>query len=258
MSDERFLRSEMMLGKDALSKLSKAHVAVFGVGGVGGYVCEALARSGIGNIDIIDNDDVSESNINRQIIALTSTIGREKVDVMAERMRDINPAIKVTPVKCFYLPDTRSQFDFSAYDYVADAVDTVTAKIDIIMAAKEAGVPVISAMGAGNKLDPTAFRVADIYKTSVCPLARVMRHEMKKRGVDHLKVVYSTEIPVEAEREDKAGEKGREDRQGETDATGSNPDGGKFKKVAPGSTAFTPSVMGIIMASEIVKDLIKA
>ena len=182
----QFSRTELLLGEEALSKLKASRVAVFGVGGVGGYVCEALVRSGIGSFDLVDHDTVSLTNLNRQIIALHSTIGKYKVDVMKERMLDINPDVQVNAFRMFYLPETADQFDFSVYDYVVDAVDTVSAKISIILRAKEAGVPVISAMGAGNKLDPTRFRVADIYKTSVCPLAKVMRTELKKRGVKHL------------------------------------------------------------------------
>ena len=187
---EQFSRTELLLGKDGLDKLSKARVAVFGVGGVGGYVVEALVRSGIGSIDIIDNDTVNLSNLNRQIIATRSSIGRYKVDVMKERILDINPECVVNVHRCFYLPDNSDMFDFTGYSYVVDAVDTVAAKIALVMQAKEANVPIISSMGAGNKLNPAEFEVADIYKTSVCPLAKVMRHELKKRGINHLKVVY--------------------------------------------------------------------
>ena len=187
----QFVRTEMMFGKEAMRKLSSSRVAVFGIGGVGGYTVEALARSGVGAIDIIDNDKVCISNINRQIIATHKTVGRYKVDVAAERIADINPDCKVTAYKTFYMPDTQAEFDFTKYDYIVDAIDTVTGKLTLIENAKECGVPVISSMGAGNKLDPTAFEVADIYKTSVCPLAKVMRRELKKRGVNSLKVVYS-------------------------------------------------------------------
>ena len=187
----RFSRTELLLGDEAMKKLENSRVAVFGVGGVGGYTVEALARSGVGTIDIIDDDKVCLTNINRQIIALTSTIGKYKVDVAEERIKDINPKITVNKYKMFFTPETSGEFDFSQYDYVVDAVDTVTAKIELIMRAKEAGTPVISSMGAGNKLDASAFRVADIYKTKVCPLAKVMRREMKKRGVKKLKDVYS-------------------------------------------------------------------
>lgn len=235
----QFSRTELLLGKEAMKILSRAHVAVFGVGGVGGYVIEALVRSGISHIDIIDNDTVSLTNINRQIIASHSTIGKAKVDVMKERILDINPDAEVKAFKCFYLPETRNLFDFSEYDYVVDAVDTVTAKIQLILQAKEAGVPVISSMGAGNKLNPMSFEVADISQTSVCPLARVMRQECKKRGIKDVKVVYSKEKPVESkltEEEKKSAEQ-------------------KGNGVAPGSCAFVPSVAGLIIASEVIKDL---
>lgn len=226
--NETFMRTELLLGEEAMERLSRARVAVFGVGGVGGYVAEALARSGIGALDLIDNDVVAESNLNRQIIALRSTIGRQKTEVMRERVLDINPHLKVQVHNCFYLPETADQFDFREFDYVVDAIDTVTGKIALVLQAQEAGTPIISSMGAGNKLDPTAFEVADIYKTSVCPLARVMRRELKSRGVKKLKVVYSREIarkPLVQERK------------------------------MPGSTAFVPSVAGLILASEVIKDL---
>lgn len=220
----QFSRTIGLLGEKAVTRLHNCRVAVFGVGGVGGFTVEALARSGVGTIDIIDKDTICESNLNRQIIALHSTIGRDKVDVMKERILEINPKAVVNAHKCFFLPDTREQFDFSKYDYVVDAVDTVTAKIELVMACKEAGTPIISSMGAGNKLDPTAFEVADIYKTSVCPLARVMRRELKKREVKHLKVVYSKEEPV-------------------------------VRRETPASIAFVPSVAGLIIAGEVIKDL---
>lgn len=229
---EIFSRTELMFGSEAMQKLSQARVAVFGVGGVGGYVAEALARSGIGAIDLIDNDTVNVTNINRQIIALHSTVGQYKTDAMKSRIADINPDCSVTVHKLFFMPDTAEKIDFSVYSYVVDAIDTVTGKIEIIMRSKACGVPVISSMGAGNKLDPTKFEVADIYKTSVCPLARVMRREMKNRGVKSLKVVYSTE---QAFRTD-------------------NTSGGK---PIPASNAFVPSVAGLIIAGEVVKDLIK-
>ena len=187
---ERFVRTEMLLGRDGMDTLKNARVAVFGVGGVGGYVAEALARSGVGSLDLIDKDTVSESNINRQIIALHSTVGRYKTEVMKERILDINPQAEVRVHNCFYLPETMQEFDFEEYSYVVDAVDTVTAKIALVMQAEDAGVPIISSMGAGNKLNPTEFEVADIYQTTVCPLAKVMRRELKKRDVRHLKVVY--------------------------------------------------------------------
>lgn len=229
-----FSRTEILLGKSAMEKLKNARVAVFGVGGVGGYVVEALARSGVGTLDLIDNDSVSESNVNRQIIALHSTIGRAKVDVAKERAKDINPDICVYAHQVFYLPETADEFDFTKYDYVVDAIDTVSGKLALIERAKEAKVPVISSMGAGNKLDPTAFEVADIQKTSVCPLARVMRRELKKRGIDHVKVVYSKEEPLPSPLQDE-----------------------ESGKPIPGSIAFVPSVVGLILAGEVIKDLIK-
>lgn len=223
--DEQLSRTELLIGKDAINKLQSAKVAVFGVGGVGGYVVEALVRSGVGSFVLIDNDSVSLSNLNRQIIATRDSIGRDKVEVMRERIHSINPNASVEMRKCFYLPETAAEFDFSEYSYVVDAVDTVTAKIDIIMRAQEAGVPVISSMGAGNKLEPTKFQVADIYATSGCPLAKVMRRELRKRNVEALKVVYSTEEAIQ---------------------TGQR---------TPGSMAFVPSVAGLIVASEVIKDL---
>ena len=229
-----FSRTAILLGEENLEKLKRARVAVFGVGGVGGYVVEALARSGVGVLDLIDKDTVSESNINRQIIALHSTVGRYKTEVAAERARDINPDICVRVYNTFYLPETAAQFDFSRYDYVVDAIDTVSGKIAIVEEAKKANVPVIAAMGAGNKLDPTKFEVADIFKTSVCPLARVMRRELKKRGIEHLKVVYSKEEPLPSPVVDE-----------------------ESGKSVPGSVAFVPSVVGLILAGEVVKDLIK-
>ena len=193
----QFSRTELLIGKEGMERLSNSRVAVFGVGGVGGYTVEALARSGIGELDLIDNDQVALTNLNRQIIATTKTLGRDKVDVAKERVLEINPDAKVNIYKKFYLPETKEEFDFTKYDYVVDAIDTVSGKIALVEQAKEAGVPIISSMGAGNKLDPTAFRVADIYKTSVCPLAKVMRRELKKRGIRKLKVVYSEEMPIE-------------------------------------------------------------
>ncbi|MBQ1802262.1 MAG: tRNA threonylcarbamoyladenosine dehydratase [Lachnobacterium sp.] len=236
---EQFIRTRMIIGDEALEKLNKARVAVFGIGGVGGYVVEALARSGVGAIDLIDNDTVSLSNINRQIIATHKTIGRYKTEVMRERILDINPECKVEIHNCFYLPETRDEFDFTEYDYVVDAVDTVTAKLTLIEEARGKGVPIISSMGAGNKLDPTAFEVADISKTSVCPLAKVIRRELKKRGIENLKVVYSKEkaiSPISTYLENSS-EK-------------------TTKRATPGSIAFIPSVVGLIIASEVVKDLI--
>lgn len=233
--DEKFSRTELLFGSKALEKLRSSRVAVFGVGGVGGYAVEALVRSGIGALDLIDNDIVSVSNINRQIIALDSTVGMYKTEAAKARIVDINPECKVTVHNIFFMPETADLIDFSLFDYVIDAIDTVTGKIEIIMQAKAAGVPVISSMGAGNKLDPTRFRVADIYKTSVCPLARVMRREMKKRGIKDLKVVYSEEEAVQ------------------TKNSGiSQPSG----KPVPGSNAFVPSVAGLIIAGEVIKDLL--
>jgi len=231
---EQFSRTELLLGKEAVSKLGSSRVAVFGIGGVGGYVCEALARSGIGAFDLIDNDRVSLSNLNRQIIATQSTLGRYKTEVMRERILDINPKAEVRIYNCFFLPENSEEFPFYEYDYIVDAVDTVTAKIELVMKAEEKQVPVISSMGAGNKLDGSRFRVADIYETRVCPLAKVMRRELKKRGVKKLKVVYSEETPVCP-----AHAVGEE--------TGS--------RSIPGSVAFVPPVAGLIIAGEVVKEL---
>lgn len=217
-------RTERLIGKENTQKLSNARVAVFGVGGVGGFTVEALARSGIGHIELFDHDTVAESNLNRQVVATRDVIGREKVEVMKERILSINPDAEVVVHKCFYLPENKDDFDFSQYSYIVDAVDTVTAKLTIIEEAKKADVPVISSMGTGNKLDPTAFEVADISKTSVCPLAKVMRRELKKRGISHVKVVYSKE---EARK----------------------------KETPPASIAFVPSVAGLIIAGEVIKDL---
>ena len=245
---ETFSRTEMLLGAEGMERLKNAHVAVFGIGGVGGYTVEALVRSGVGAVDLIDSDKVCLTNLNRQIIAVESSIGKYKVDVMRERIRDINPETVVNVHKCFYLPETKDAFDFSQYSYVVDAVDTVTAKIQLVMEAEKAGVPVISSMGAGNKLDPTAFQVADIYKTSVCPLAKVMRRELKKRGIKKLKVVYSQEQPLTPER---AGNP-------EEQETGSGDSGiSSSRRATPGSVAFVPSVAGLIIAGEVIKDLIK-
>lgn len=234
---ERFSRTGALIGETALNKLKNSRVAVFGAGGVGGYCLEALARSGVGAIDIIDNDTIAESNINRQIYALTSTVGQFKADVAEKRVKDINPDCAVKTHKIFYLPEV--DFDFTNYDYIVDAVDTVAAKLSIAEKAQSAGVPVISAMGAGNKLNPTGFKVADIYKTSNCPLARVMRLECKKRGIKSLKVVYSEEKAIAPQAEI------AED--GKTSA----------RRSVPSSIAFVPSVVGLIIASEVIKDLIK-
>lgn len=238
--NEQFLRTELLFGAENMAKLAASRVAVFGVGGVGGYVVEALVRSGVGAIDVIDDDVVSVSNINRQIIATHSTVGQYKVDAIKDRVMDINPECKVKTHKCFYLPETRDKFDFSKYDYVVDAVDTVTAKIELVMQAKESNTPIISSMGAGNKLNPTMFEVADIYKTSVCPLAKVMRRELKKRGIKKLKVVFSKEEALKPISEDNM----------------SGIDELKHtKRATPGSNAFVPSVAGLIIASEVIKDL---
>ena len=236
MSINQFARTRLTLGKENMEKLYKSRVIVFGIGGVGSYVVEALVRSGIGAIDIVDNDKICETNLNRQLYALHSTIGKDKVDVAEERIRDINPDCCVTKWKTFYMPDTADQFDFSKYDYVVDCIDTVTGKLEIIMRAKALKKPVISCMGAGNKVDPTKLKVADISRTSVCPLARVMRNELKKRNIKRLKVVFSTEkiIPPDdegMEKEDSA------------------------KKQIPGSNAFVPSTAGLMIAAEVIKDL---
>ncbi len=238
---EQFTRTELMLGEEAMKRLSNARVAVFGIGGVGGHTAEALVRSGIGAIDIIDDDKVVISNVNRQIFATHSTVGKYKVDAAEERLRDISPDVVITKHQVFFTPETAEQFDFSQYDYVIDAIDTVTGKIGLVLKAQEAGTPIICSMGAGNKLDPTAFEVTDIYKTSVCPLARVMRYELKKRGVKKLKVVYSKEQPIAPteKRTDNAVE-GRS---------------GAAKKQSPGSNAFVPSVAGLILAGEVIKDI---
>jgi len=233
--EDQFERLELLLGADAINKLKDSTVAIFGIGGVGGYVAESLARSGVGSLVLVDNDVVSVTNINRQIIALHSTIGKYKVDVMADRIRDINPDCKVTVHKCFFLPQTADEFDFSSYDYVADCVDTVSAKLEIIARAKECGIPVISSMGAGGKLNPEMFEIADISKTSVCPLAKVMRRELKARGITQVKVVYSKEEPIR-----------------NLVGGGADPESGRH---VPGSSAFSPSVAGLIMGSQIVKDL---
>lgn len=233
---ERFKRTEALIGSDAVEKLHDSRVAIFGIGGVGGYVTEALARSGVGHFLLVDSDNVDITNINRQIIALSSTVGKSKVSVMKDRIMDINNDAEVEVRECFYLPENADEFDFSKYDYIVDAVDTVTAKINIITKAKECNVDVISAMGAGNKLDPTAFKVADISKTKVCPLAKVMRYELKKRGIKDVKVVYSEEEPI---------------------TSGIEADGESKRRSIPASIAFAPSVMGLIMASEVIKDLIK-
>ena len=248
---DQFSRTQLLLGKEAMDKLKRSRVAVFGIGGVGGYVCEALVRSGIGAFDLIDDDKVCLTNINRQIIATEKTVGKYKVDVMRERMLEINPHVEVKVYKCFFLPENSDEFPFEEYDYVVDAVDTVTAKLEIIMQAKKKQVPVISSMGAGNKLDASAFRVADIYKTKICPLAKVMRRELKKRGVKDLKVVYSEELPISPSedmsiscRSDSICPPEEEHKRTE-------------RRAIPGSVAFVPSAAGLIIAGEVVRDLIK-
>lgn len=245
----QFSRTELLLGKEAMEKLASSRVAVFGIGGVGGYTAEALVRSGIGAIDLIDDDKVCLTNINRQIYATRKTIGQYKVDVASERITDINPDIKVSTYKTFYMPDTAEQFNFTLYDYIVDAIDTVTGKIELAVNAEKAGTPIISSMGAGNKLNPAEFEVADIYKTSVCPLARVMRQELKKRGIKKLKVVYSKEKPLTP----------IEDMSISCKTNCVCPPGTARKctkrRQVPGSTAFVPSVAGLIIAGEVVKDL---
>lgn len=236
---DRFSRTEMLLGSDAMEKLRNARVAVFGLGGVGGYIVEALARSGVGALDIIDNDTVSITNLNRQIVAVEGTVGMPKTEAAKMRIMQINPDCKVTAYNTFYMPENSSDFDFAQYDYIADAIDTVTAKIELVMNANKCGTPIICSMGTGNKLNPAELEVADIYKTSVCPLARIMRYELKRRGIKKLKVVYSKEMPIVPT--GAAAEKCR------TESTG--------KKNVPGSTAFVPAVAGMIIASEIVKDI---
>lgn len=268
---EQFSRTQLLLGEASIEKLQQSRVAVFGVGGVGGYVCEALVRSGVGAFDLVDSDTVCLSNLNRQIIATQKTIGQFKVDVMRERMMEINPRVNVRVHKCFFLPENADIFPFSEYDYVVDAVDTVSAKIALVMKCREAGVPIISSMGAGNKLDASAFRVADIYNTKMCPLAKVMRHELKKRGVEKLKVVYSEEPPMKPLEEAQA--QIREENTGtasvdavtmnvskkDVPAADTSPDSEKGitpgKRAVPGSVAFVPAVAGLILAGEVVKDL---
>ena len=245
---DQFARTQLLLGPEAMEHLARCRVAVFGIGGVGGYAVEALARSGIGALDLVDDDKVCLTNLNRQLYATRKTIGQYKVDVAEERILEINPDCRVRTYKTFYLLETQAQFDFTEYDYVVDAIDTVSGKLALAEQAQESGTPIISAMGAGNKLDPTAFRVADIYKTSVCPLARVMRSECRKRGIRRLKVVYSTEAPI---------------RPLEDPSVSCLPDStcppdtrkSAIRRDIPGSTAFVPSVAGLIIAAEVVRDL---
>lgn len=247
----QFSRTELLLGKEAMDKLAASRVAVFGIGGVGGYTVEALIRSGVKTIDLIDDDKVCLTNINRQLYATRKTVGRYKVDVAAERIAEINPDAVVHTHKTFYMPDTANNFDFSEYDYVVDAIDTVTGKIALVMQAEKAGTPIISAMGAGNKLDPTAFEVTDIYKTSVCPLAKVMRRELSRRGIKALKVVYSKEQPI-APLDDMA----ISCKQNCICPPGTARKCTQRRQV-PGSNAFVPPVVGLIIAGEVIKDLIK-
>ncbi|MDE5768781.1 MAG: tRNA threonylcarbamoyladenosine dehydratase [Oscillospiraceae bacterium] len=233
---KQFARTELLFGTDAMQILRQSRVAIFGLGGVGGYVAEALARSGIGALNLIDNDVISITNLNRQIYALYSTVGKLKVDVAEQRILDINPEMIIQKHPCFFMPDTAKQFDFRNYDYVIDAIDTVTGKIEIIMQAQQAGIPVISSMGTGNKLDPSLLKISDIYQTSVCPLARVMRRELKKRNIRALKVVYSEEEPVRIKDHAEISE---------------------FRKAIPASNAFVPSTAGLLIASEVIRDLIQ-
>ena len=240
MNREDLSRTRLLLGSEAMDRLAAARVAVFGLGGVGGYVVEALARSGVGALDLIDNDTISRSNLNLQILATCETVGMDKTAAAAERVRAIAPDCVVRTYKTFFLPETAGEFDFSRYDYVVDAIDTVTGKLQLVESARAAGTPIISAMGTGNKLDPTAIRVADISKTSVCPLARIMRKELRKRGINHLKVVFSTEPPLRGEgeeRPDPAEHPGRRD--------------------IPGSVAFVPAAAGMAMAGDVIRDLIR-
>lgn len=243
--NNQFSRTEKLLGNEAMEKLKNARVAIFGIGGVGGHTVEALARCGVGAFDLIDNDTVCLSNLNRQIIATKDTLDCYKVDVMKERILSINPEADVKVYKCFYLPETAEEFTFANYSYVVDAIDTVTGKLQLVMQAREAGVPIISCMGTGNKLNPMELEIADIYKTSVCPLAKVMRRELKKRGVEKLKVLYSKENPmtpsVVGSKADKSDAEGNETTQ--------------TRRAIPGSTSFVPSVAGLIIASEVVKEL---
>lgn len=248
--EQRFARTELLLGQRAMEKLAASRVAIFGIGGVGGYVAEALARSGVGAFDLIDNDTVCLSNLNRQIIATGDTIGRYKVDVMKERILSIHPGAEVEVHKCFFLPENADSFDFGRYSYVVDAIDTVTAKIELVLQAGKADVPIISSMGTGNKLDPARLRIGDIYETSVCPLARVMRRELRKRKVEKLTVLYSTEEP-------RTPGCGEEDRGGQEENRAGNGEGeGKtLRRSIPGSTAFVPPAAGLIIASQVVREL---
>ncbi len=239
---ERYSRTQLLLGREGMEKLKNAHVAVFGLGGVGGYVVEALARSGVGTLELVDHDKVSLSNINRQILATEDTVGMDKTEAARCRVQAINPGIRVIARQMFFGPDAAAEFDFSHYTYVVDAIDTVTGKLALIQAAKEAGVPIISSMGTGNKLDPTAFRIGDIYETSVCPLARIMRKECRRRGVESLKVLYSLEEPIAPEISP------------DDPILNELPEG---RNALPGSNAFVPSVAGLIIAGEVIKEICK-
>ena len=245
----QFSRTELLLGKESIEKLHMSHVAVFGIGGVGGYACEALIRSGVGKFDLIDDDKVCLTNLNRQIIATRKTVGRYKADVMKERMLEINPEAEITVFRCFFLPENADDFPFDEYDYIIDAVDTVSAKLELVMQAQKHNVPIISCMGAGNKLDGSQFRVADIYKTRMCPLAKVMRHELRKRGVKKLKVVYSEEEP----------KRPIEDMSASCRTNCICPPDAKHKcterRDIPGSVSFVPSIAGLLIAGEVIKDL---
>ena len=246
---DQFLRTQLLFGEEAMGILKKSRVAVFGIGGVGGYVVEALVRSGVGTLDLVDDDKVSLTNLNRQIIATRATIGRYKVDAAQERACDINPDCVINKHKTFYLPETAEQFDFSEYDYVVDAIDTVKGKLQLVLQAQESGTPVISCMGTGNKLDPSRLEVTDLYKTEMDPIARIMRRELKKRGIRRLKVVYSKEPPIKPINDCSAGcrMKGTDPQEKPGACTGRRP--------VPGSTAFVPPAAGLIIAAEVVKDL---
>ena len=248
----QFSRTQLLYGEEAIKKLSESRVAVFGIGGVGGYVCEALVRSGVGHFDLIDDDKVCLTNLNRQILATRKTVGKYKAEVMSERMKDINPDVDIRIHKCFFLPENANDFQFDEYDYVVDAVDTVTAKLELIMRSQSLGVPIISAMGAGNKIDAGRLKIADIYDTQVCPLARVMRHELRKRGVKKLKVVYSDEQPIRP----------IEDMSISCRTHCICPPGAQHKcterRDIPGSTAFVPAVAGLLIAGEVINDICRA
>lgn len=252
---EQFQRIEFLIGKESLNILKEKHVAIFGIGGVGGYVCEALSRCGIYNFTLVDNDIVDITNLNRQIIALHSTIGKEKVIVMKDRILDINPDAKIEMKNVFVTPDNIDDFDWNGFDYVVDAIDNITAKIKIIEKANENNIPIISSMGTGNKLNPTKIMVTDIYKTKICPLARVMRRELKKRDIKSLKVVYSEETPIKPDYGSILNKE--ENKVKDKDKITDNCEKGKRKKAIPGSTSFVPSVAGLIIASEVIRDLIK-